>query len=682
MYPVTTSYYYNSTSIEVETEAGTLKATSNAGKVSQSVSSSDASLRQVKLTYPPVYYKQTRVVTVSYSIPAAPHAPGGFRAGKAYAELCAVGNGLYSDSGSVNVVVPDGFDVDFTGGTTLTLSTDAKGEQTFASGSVSQPAAFWTCLEASDPSGMTTSNLTAGNQGFEIQAWPEDPTWATAVTQDVMSDIAKLEDLTGLQMPGGTIVIEEAGGSELGDYAGSYTPKTQTASVTEDTDQATVAHELSHVWFNANLFTETWMDEGFADYSEQVAGTGNYKVCGDPGAYPGTGSPDLTTWTLLDANSSAKDQTLSDWQYAASCYLVTQLADAIGPANFKAVLGAASAGEIAYVGASPVEKSTAGGPPITPKSLLDLIDERGMVPAGVTDLDKAQDLFAAYGIFTAADLTARSTARSNYHQLVTEAGAWKMPLAVRGPMASWDFTTAQTAMQTVNQILTLRDQVQKNAPGVNLDGTLIQTQFEGAKTQADLDALLALIQKESDASVKVAQATQLNSGSHSIFQTIGLIGSDPASSIAQAVASIKSVKPDDASASAQKAIDAINGSSTQGLIRLGVVLGLLLALLALLAAVLFLVWRRRRRARVTLAPAAAAAAWPYAPSAGYDPATLAPAPPPAPPAGYDPATWALAPPPAPPAFVPPAVIPPAVVPPAGSAPPAVFPPGEGGNPVS
>ena len=203
-----------------------------------------------------------------------------------------------STPGRLNVVVPDGFNVAFDGGTDLSLSGDAKGLQTFTSGTVSAPYNFWTCLEATDASNLTSASLTSGNQNFNIQAWPEDAAWASTVGGDVQGDVPKLEDLTGLPMPGGTIDITEAGNSQLGDYSGSYSPATRTATVTEDTDNATVSHELSHIWFNSTLFTATWMDEGFAGYSEKVAGTGNYKPCADPGAYPGTGSPDLTTWKV------------------------------------------------------------------------------------------------------------------------------------------------------------------------------------------------------------------------------------------------------------------------------------------------------------------------------------------------------------------------------------------------
>ena len=311
-----------------------------------------------------------------------------------------------------------------------------------------------------------------------------------------------------------------------------------------------------------------------------------------------------------------------------------------------------------------------------------------MVPAGVKDLDEAQDMFAGYGIFTSADLEARSTARANYHKLLATAGTWKMPLAVRSPMASWDFVTAQAAMDTVTQILALRAQIEKDVSGVSLDGTPIQTQFEAAKTQADLAAVLTLIQSEANAAGKVAQAEQLNDGSHSIFQTIGLIGSDPAASIAQATSALKSAKPDDASTAAQQAIDTINGSASQGMVRLGAVLGLLLALLAV---VLFVLWRRRRQATPAMASAAVAAAPPFGPPPGYDPSAW-------PTSGSDAhrvghlrrlrvgrlrlrglgpsasaSGWAPPPPPPPAVVPPPGPVPPAVVPPPAT------PPGESGD---
>jgi hypothetical protein len=127
----TTNYYSNVTFVEVDLHAGAVRATSNAGGVKQNLFRTDAIGRVLKLTYPAVWYGQTRVVTVTYAIPAAPHAPGGFRALKAYASLCAYQNSADSTLflGVVSVVVPDGYLVTFTAGEPMSKpgSTDGLG---------------------------------------------------------------------------------------------------------------------------------------------------------------------------------------------------------------------------------------------------------------------------------------------------------------------------------------------------------------------------------------------------------------------------------------------------------------------------------------------------------------------------------------------------------------------------
>jgi len=647
-----TYYYWNATSIAVENEAGPVKVTSNAGGVSQTTTSTDQYYRYIKLIYPNVYYGQTRVVTATYSIPAGPHAPGGYRAGSAYVSLCAIGNGY--DTGSVSVVVPTGFDLYVDYGSQLDSTGTSGGNQVFSSGTQASPYKFWTCVDGEDPANLTHTSLTASGQTFDIEGWPEDTTWKAAVQEEVGGDVQRLEDLTGLTMPGGTIKIVEAGDMQLGEYGGVYNSLTHTASIPESAEKDIVAHELSHVWFNRTTLTDKWMSEGLAGYSEKASGPGNYTACKDPGAYPGKGSPDLTTWMTLTNNSSTQDQKILDWQYSAACYIFTSVANSTGPAYFKAVLAALSANEMAYTGGEPGEQLADVNLPATSKQLLDLIDERGMVPAGFTD-DTTQNLLAKYGIFDTTTLAARSTARAAYHSLVTAAGKWKLPLAIRGPMSSWGFAQAGTAMDTAKQVIGIRDSIAALVPGLSLDGTVLQKKFESAATQADLADLLTLIKKEADAAAKVDQATKLRNGSRSILQTIGLLGADLETPLTGARTDLQNIKTDSAVTQAQSVIDLIDNSNDQGMMRAGAVaaaLGLLLVLIALIVLLL----RRRKRAVAPTGPAAPFYAYP---PPDYDPATGAPLWPPAgPPAGELP--------PAPPA------------PPAGEWPPTAPPPAEAG----
>jgi hypothetical protein len=589
-------YFWNSTKIGVEKEAGAVSVGSDAGAVQQSEASSDRYYRYLTLSYPNVYYGQTRVVTATYTIPAAPHAPGGFRAGTAYASLCAMGNG--QDVGTISVVLPEGFTFHNDAGGNMSPADAPAGKLTYTSGTVDAPYKFWTCFDAERETSLTHSSVAAGGQQFDLQAWPEDPSWSASVGADVSADVPALESLTGLKMPGGTVDILEAGDQQLGEYGGIYNSGTSTAQIPETIQKDTVAHELSHIWFNYTLFSDKWMSEGLAGFSEQAAGEGNFTPCVNPGDYPGTGAPNLMRWQLLTNNSTALDDQVSTYQYEAACYIFTTLAADMGPANLKLVIEAAYADQMAYAGGTP-EKPSGASLPLTSKELLDLIDERGMVPAGA-DLDTAQSLLATYGIFDATSLAGRSAARSTYHALVTAAKTWKLPLAIRQPMSKWTFESATTAMAAAKKILDSRDSIQKLIPSFSLDGTTLQKQFEAATTQADLDALLTLIQKQADAAAKVDQATRLSNGNRSIPQSIGLLGTDVQTPLAQAKTDLANVKSESATTAAQEVIDTIDKSNDQGLLRVGLVAGTLAAILLLLALVIFL--RQRRPTVVVLGP--------------------------------------------------------------------------------
>jgi hypothetical protein len=579
-----TYYYWNSTAILVPQSAGPVSVTSNAGPVSQSVQSTDQHYKVVKLRYADVYYRQTRVVTATFSIPAGPDTAG-FRVGQAYASLCAVGNG--EDSGSVAVVVPEDFNLRVLAGGELPTITETSGKRVFSSSTVAKPRTFVTCVEAMDPASMTHMSATADGQAFDLRGWPEDPMWSENVRAYISGDVGRLEDLTGLTMPGGVIVISESS-SGTNDQGIWYDPASKTLSLPESASPSMIAHGLAHVWFNSTMFKDTWVSEGLAKYGERAAGEGSYTPCGYPGIYPGADAPNLLAWQALTFDSTVAAQNISDWQYGVSCYFFAALANAMGPDNFRSFLRAAAAGEMAYVGATPGEKPSGATLPLVSERVLDLLDERGMVPAGIADLDQAQKMLSDWGVFDAATLVARSHSRAAYHSLAAAAGAWKLPLAVRGPMSSWDFDSADAAMAIARQILDARDETESQMPGFSLDGTEVQTRFESAATEADLNNLADLMKTVAGASDKVARATKMRDAGTNVIQTIGLLGADVDATITQARAHLGDLKPDQADREAQSAIDQMDGSLWQGLLRGLVAVGLV-ALMTL--AVVF--WRRR-----------------------------------------------------------------------------------------
>jgi hypothetical protein len=590
-------YYAYQTQIAVEVEAGPVKVSSNAGAVSQTVVSSGRWYRIIELTYTKVLYGQTRTINVSYSIDAKPRAEGGYRAGEAYANLCTVGNGY--NSGTINVVLPATFDVKIYSGLSLKESGTSDGLRTLTSGTLAEPRQYWSCLDGTNVDALVSTKVTVAGQVFEIQSWPEDPVWKSMIEDELEDDIPALLDMNGLDLPGGTVIVREVGNYELGEYSGMYNSLTKIAYVTEETGADVIAHELSHIWYNRDLFADKWASEGLAGYSEQLAGPGEYTRCTKPEAYPGKGKPDLSEWVTLTMTSTLVDEQVLDYQYDAACYIITTLADEMGEESFRAVLVAGSNGEIAYLGGTPGETFDSSETPLSAESFLDLIDERGMIPAGIEDLDEAQDLLAKYGIFDARDLADRSKAREAYHALADEAGDWDLPLAIRGPMASWDFDEADDAMDSASQIVEARDKMESELSDVDLDGTKMQTLFEDAEATDDLATLSDKVDQEVAAAEVLADAQAAESSGHDPLAMIGLLGTDLQSGLDKATDALKDMRSDDAKAAAQKVLDEINGATTAGLLRLAVLLGLVAGVIL----AFFLI--RRFRAQRQLAAAMA-----------------------------------------------------------------------------
>jgi hypothetical protein len=231
------------------------------------------------------------------------------------------------------------------------------------------------------------------------------------------------------------------------------------------------------------------------------------------------------------------------------------------------------------------------------------------VPGGVTDLDTASDLFVRYGVLDDSALTGRSAARATYHALVKRAGSWTMPLAVRQPMSSWDFTSATAAMTTVDEILTTRDQIEATVGGLSLDDTAVRRDFEDAETNDDLESVLDTLKKEASAADVVARAVDAHDGARSMLESVGLIGTDVDTKLKAAQDDLAAVKPDRAASEAQEVIDAIDRSGDEGMVRAGLALGMLFAAL-LLVLVIGIMIRRQRRPATAPSFGYGAAAWP------------------------------------------------------------------------
>ncbi|HEY2916474.1 MAG TPA: hypothetical protein VGI98_04585 [Candidatus Limnocylindrales bacterium] len=596
-------YYFIDVYAWLEREATNVGVTTDHGSARASVDKRDGAYTRWDLSMAVVIlYGNTRHIRVTYQIPTGtPRSSSPFRVNPAYASFCVIAMG--DDGGSARVVAPTGYTFDVQGdGGTLTETTSGD-RQIWSTGNLADPYAFWSCLDGPNPSAYTPDKVTSpAGREVDLEAWPDDPAWLADARTEVTSDLTKLETLVGRPLAGsGPLVVREVAGAELGAYAGFFDPQSGIAIVGEDfASDGTVAHELSHSWFNDDLFVSRWTSEGMAEWARinVVPDT-----CPAPGAYPGKGTADLADWQFAGPRATKTELAEVDYEYRAACYVVSTLAARIGPDGMRAALAAMLDRKLAYRSGSLVLDGRSGA--LTWREWLDDIDELGMVPAGVTDLDFAQQLLHDYGIDEiGAPLDKRSAARATYHALATSIGDWTLPEAVLRPMAEWRFDDATAAMADVGATADLVKQADATLAGIDAAHGPAATMLQAAKTTADLAAAQAKAQAQLDAAKAVAGAQAALAAPRGALTQVGLLGVDPGAGLPAAIDAAKAGDKDAAIAAAAGITATLVGAEQAGEQRVGFGVGLVVVLLLLG----FVAIRRARHRRARLAPATAQAA--------------------------------------------------------------------------
>ena len=626
----TITYYLTGTSVWVENEATAIKVTSSGGAVSVKKAAPGSGFRRLDVTFAKLWYGQTRKLHVTYSIPGSkPRSADPTRALKAYANFCVTSHGL--DSGTVTVRVPAGYTVTLTG-SKLTATTSGK-VRVYASGAISDPLSWWACLEGENASGYAVKPISAQDgRTIMLQSWPEDAEWTSSVRDSLLADLPALVRLIGRPMTGSAalVVKETVTGNE---YAGWYDRETNTISVGEDFHQpGLVAHELAHVWFNHSLFYDTWLSEGYAEWAGRQV-EASQGACSRP-TLPAGALPQLDSWRTLNPRSTAEERDALTFQYDASCFVVTSVAQVAGVKGMTLAMQALFDGRDPYAVEAPGTASgapaasaapgasgapaaaaapAASGAPAaadrkvaTWKQWLDAVDEIALEPAKASRT-LASDLLLEYGVTTdRATLTARTAARTAYHQLRDTVTGWTVPAAVREPLSGWEFATAQDAITAALPAWTITGATDETLAGIDARHGPVSAEWDKATTKGDLDAAAALAQRQLDAAKDVASAKAIEEAPRDFVQEVGLIG-ETVPSLDPAIAAVRTIDTAGASSVTAAIRDVLGRARGAGELRIGVTIAVVAVLLLILALLLFVAFRRRRRTRMALAIAVAVA---------------------------------------------------------------------------
>jgi hypothetical protein len=601
----TTRYYLTETSVVLESTASGVKATSSAGKVTARREASTAGPPSAftgwTLTFPKIFNGQTRTITLTYTIHAgAARSGSSVRLNGAYLSFGAFAQP--ADESSVRIVVPSGFSTETAGG--QVVASTSGGSKVFDSGPVRDPSQYYVLVTGTNPAGFHRESIdTVEGRRIDLESWPGDTDWLGAVRTEASSSIGQLEQLIGRPFPGmEAITIREVAAGALGDaYAGVYDPDEHLARIPESYEQAgTVAHELSHAWFNGALFAPQWLSEGYAGWAERAVGA-NPEACTTPKLGIGRDPIALDEWKVASPRATQAEFDAVDAEYTASCGIISEVADKIGPDGMRAVLGVLSTADGAYPGT----RDASIGAPNDWRAWLDAVDEQGIDAAATHPFTDVADLLVRYGAASAGDLAGRADARDALDQLRRSTGKlWTIPLAVYQPMSTWDFTTADRAIGQMQAVMDDSAQVRQVLAIPAADGPL-PARVASSTSLSDLASAREAADAQLAAAQDVSAAFDRLDADQGPIASLGLLGVDFQPLTHAAIADVATLDLDAARANVAAMDATLQGATSAGLLRIGIGMGVV----ALVFAAVFWLLRRRRRPAPALAlpdPAAAA----------------------------------------------------------------------------
>lgn len=525
---------------------------------------------------PNLVFGSPQTVTIRYDIPAqASRSDFATRINGAFASWYAVGTG---DGGAIDIVVdvPERFEVEFTD-IAMPDPVVADGRAVHRLEQVGLEQSFFG-VSARDDAALVKRTTGVDDDDFEIQAWPGDEVWADFAVDAVDRGVPVLVARTGIDLAGERdIEIAETATPYLYGYAGWFLPEEDRIEIGDELDLQVMLHELSHLWFNGDLFDSRWINEGLAEVvSNDVARSFDETfVEVEPIDTAAPGAQPLNQWQNPGADEDA--DAVETYGYRSSYAVMHALFEDVGADGLRTLVSHADRGLLPYVGDPEAEASTAR---TDWRYFYDIADR-------VVGSDQLGPLFDDY-VLDDADRSAvadRAAAIDRYDALTDAGGEWSPPLEVRRLMASWSFGNATAAIDDAEDLLEERASLQAalGPRGIPVPAAI----EESYETAVDVDETSELVAALAVVAPDVADADAAIDGVNPV-EAIGLIGSDASDDRDAALRRFAAGDADGAARAAADAQSAADGALAAALLRLGVVV--------LLASVVVVIVRRRRRA--------------------------------------------------------------------------------------
>ncbi len=451
--------------------------------------------------------------------------------------------------------------------------------------------AWFTASRTMPDADFRVEQLTVGPLDVTLRYWSDDPGWADQVARVLQAGYPVLREMIGLGDPTTkTLTVEEATTQGIDGFSGEYDPTVSLARVSYFADPVVILHEVAHMWFNGDLVSDRWIDEGFASfYAEQAVlqlGLPDHAPALSASLMPA--AIPLNDWTV----AGTPDTTTEAYLYGASLEAARRIVAIAGIDGMSKVWAQVRAGAAAYAGSSDL----AAGGPADWRSLLDYLEE--------TTGQSFTAIWQQWVVTPSqvALLDDRGSARADYAATQAATGGWLLGPDIRQAMSNWQFSTASALLSQARQVQALRQQIDDSAASESTTAPAsLQTVFQ----TVGVGAALTEAQKELAALDDLSAARLAKADSKSAARAVGLLGTDPDADLAAARKAFAEGDMGEAVSLADSARSAWVGARTVGQIR---ILGTAAGTAGVLLLLALYVWTRSGRPKEKVPADAEAAA--------------------------------------------------------------------------
>ena len=451
---------------------------------------------------------QSRSFTVSYTLPTGEiRGDGLFFSNPAFH---AFPLWSFSDPGTGSLVLRASEDIDMSDfGELLRRSELGDGTVEWTPRDFDRPEDLFAYVTLTVDEELDRTRVAVSGQTIELQSWPGDRAWVTFAAETITQGVPELEALIGLPIPEqDTLQVTESVNPYFYGYGGWYDPSATSIEIGNELDQTVMIHELSHAWFNRDLFVERWISEGLA---EEYTWRALDSLGWDPEDLPDT--PDasssaaapLILWgeNGIGAVTDAEFRAEENYGYETSWYVLHELYELAGPTGMQQILAAANSRSTAYPGADLNEITYKQG---DWRRLLDLAS------LYVDDAEELEidELFGRYVLDDAGRelVERRREVRDQYQALIADGVGWNVPDELRYSLESWQFDTAEAALVGAADVQGRFTEVADLADIAGLElSNVAQQQYE--QGVARFDDALDILDRQANAIAEVEQVQSI-----------------------------------------------------------------------------------------------------------------------------------------------------------------------------